>query len=402
MSMANLLAATAHWIARVVGYFVVAVCAGIAFTALMRSGEPRYVGQLLLELAGPEILVILIVAAALAIWRVSRRRHPFSICVSIICLAAVAATTITLGGYLAVARAENIPINLAESLWPDAAFTTDPVESFTYDSYGDEAAKLYVYRPNAAQFAGPRPIIVYIHGGGWVQGRAADRRIDLSWFAQHGYLTIGVDYALSSPQRHLWDVTEPQLACALAWIGANATRFNGDATRLGMFGESAGGNLVLDLGLRPDDGVHSLQSRCGGKIPQAKAIVAIYPPPDMRTLYEHPPAQRFPAQYIGGGPQQFPERYALLSPITYLTNPAPPTLVIYGQDDSLVPPADMVRYVSQARRAGHDIKEITIARAGHGFDIIPGSINNQMVRGAMAAFFNAHGLAPTPVPAALR
>jgi acetyl esterase/lipase len=394
--MVRALLAIAHWILRVVGYLLLLICAALAFAAVMRTGEPRYVGQLLLELAGSAIFLILTMGTLLALWRLRRRRHPFTIGVALIGGAALAAAGITLGGYLSVAHTQATPINLVESLWPDAPFSNIPVESFIYDHYGAEAAKLHVYRPDPARFAGPRPIVVYVHGGGWVQGDAAGRNVDLTWFAAHGYLTIGVDYALSSRQRHLWNITEPQLACALAWIGSHAGQFNGDAGRLAIFGESAGGNLVLDLGLRAHDRAHALQSRCGGQVPQIRAVVAIYPPPDLVTLYRHPPARQFPEQYIGGDPQHYPDRYALLSPINYVSNPAPPTLIVYGEDDSLVPPADMARFVTTARSAGQNIAAITIPRAGHGFDTIPGSLNNQMLRGAMTTFFDAHGLAPSP------
>ena len=72
---------------------------------------------------------------------------------------------------------------------------------------------------------------------------------DTQVWAQHGYVVMSIAYDLSSETRHTADVNEREVAQALAWTQQNAHQFGGDGSRVSLVGDSAGGNLVLEVAL---------------------------------------------------------------------------------------------------------------------------------------------------------
>ena len=60
----------------------------------------------------------------------------------------------------------------------------------------DGRTNIRVVRPAGA--TGMVPVVIYIHGGGWIQGSAANLGHDMRWFADRGYLVVSVDYRLAT------------------------------------------------------------------------------------------------------------------------------------------------------------------------------------------------------------
>jgi acetyl esterase len=89
--------------------------------------------------------------------------------------------------------------------------------------------------------AGPHPVLVYLHGGGWVCGSPATHRKLGHRFAEAGYLVFNVDYRLAP--EHPFPTPFEDCLAAVRWAHREASRFDGDATRLAIGGDSAGGNL---------------------------------------------------------------------------------------------------------------------------------------------------------------
>jgi acetyl esterase len=105
--------------------------------------------------------------------------------------------------------------------------------------------RLDVYRPSG--FAGPRPVVLYIHGGGfrilskdthWIMGLA---------FARRGYLVFNISYRLAPA--HPYPAALEDACAAYEWVVANAERYGGDLSRLMVAGESAGANLATAVTL---------------------------------------------------------------------------------------------------------------------------------------------------------
>ncbi len=125
---------------------------------------------------------------------------------------------------------------------------------------------LRIYTPVGA---GPFPILMYFHGGGFVIG-------DLDTFdtlcretcAGAGVVVVSVDYRLAP--EHPFPAAPNDCLAATRWAAAHAAEINGDATRIGVSGDSAGGNLAAVTALRLRDE--------GG--PALKAQLLIYPVAD--------------------------------------------------------------------------------------------------------------------------
>ena len=209
---------------------------------------------------------------------------------------------------------------------------------------------------------------------------------------------MSFEYPLSTEKRPTWNVTHPLLGCALVWANANAARYGGDPARIALWGESAGGNLLLNVAYAANAG--TLKPSCPGPLPRIAAAAALYPVVDPELMYHNPDPLigRFGAlmttRYTGGTPQQFPDRYAEINSSTHISAKAPPTLLIIPEADHLVVPAAAQAFEAKARAAGVKTQLITMPYAEHSFDLKSNSIGNQMVRQTMLKFLTEQGLKP--------
>ncbi len=109
-------------------------------------------------------------------------------------------------------------------------------------SYGaHERQRLDVFAPTPAD--GPRPVLLYVHGGGFVGG---DKRTPGTpyqdnvalWAVRHGLIGINMTYRLA-PQ-FPWPAGAEDVAAAVAWARENVARYGGDPRRIVLLGTSAG------------------------------------------------------------------------------------------------------------------------------------------------------------------
>ena len=91
--------------------------------------------------------------------------------------------------------------------------------------------------------AGPHPVMIYLHGGGWAFGSPASFRKLGMQFAEAGYLTIVLDYRLAP--EHPFPAALEDTMFTVEWARDNARRWNGDGARIAIGGDSSGGNLSL-------------------------------------------------------------------------------------------------------------------------------------------------------------
>ncbi|MEN8183853.1 MAG: alpha/beta hydrolase fold domain-containing protein, partial [Myxococcota bacterium] len=88
---------------------------------------------------------------------------------------------------------------------------------------------------------GPHPVLVYLHGGGWICGSPRTHRKLACRFAEAGQLVVNVDYRLAP--EHPFPVPFEDCVSAVRWAAREAPRWQGDPSRLAVGGDSAGGNL---------------------------------------------------------------------------------------------------------------------------------------------------------------
>lgn len=102
---------------------------------------------------------------------------------------------------------------------------------------------LDVFRPDTAD--APLPTVVWIHGGAWISGAAANVDPYLRILASHGYATVGLNYTVGPEATYPTAVH--QLNDALAYLDANAAALGIDRTRIILAGDSAGAQLASQL-----------------------------------------------------------------------------------------------------------------------------------------------------------
>jgi triacylglycerol lipase len=100
----------------------------------------------------------------------------------------------------------------------------------------DERHRLDIYLPLEAQ--GPVPVVVFLHGGGFIRGDKADREAVGNYFARHGVLAVVPNYRLGP--RHRWPAGAEDVSSVLAWARANVAAYGGNFDHIVLAGESAG------------------------------------------------------------------------------------------------------------------------------------------------------------------
>lgn len=154
----------------------------------------------------------------------------------------------------------------------------------------------------------------------------------------------------------------------IRFIRYNAKQWGIDPNRLGVFGGSAGGHLSLMIGTASDNGDTSAKEEFMKTTDRVAAVVALFPPVDMRPLARGPNAlddgsvgSRFPALNFEK------EKAADYSPILFVTPDDPPTLLIHGDQDTLVPIINSQSIYAAFQKNNVKTNFVTIPGAGHGF-----------------------------------
>lgn len=227
---------------------------------------------------------------------------------------------------------------------------------------------------------GPRPAIVVVHGGAWFQGDKSTYDFGLHdrWLAAQGYVVFDVQYRLSGR----WPAPLEDVKCAIRWVRANAARYGVDPERIALMGRSAGAHLALLAAYTPNDMAYS--SGCFRSETQpwfgdeVQAVVASYAPADLR-LWPAEPGGAI-AQLLGGLPADLPARYAEASPVSHVRPGLPPTLLIHGQRDRLVPPTHSELLANLLRAAGVTTVLLRIPWGRHGVDSLLVGLTGPMIQ----------------------
>ena len=103
----------------------------------------------------------------------------------------------------------------------------------------------------------PHPIVMMIHGGGFIGGDKGSLDRTCRTFANHGFLTFNINYRLAPEYPHPAQVTD--CAAALQWVKEHAEKYGGDINRICVGGGSAGGYLASALAVKAQDGPYHIQ-----------------------------------------------------------------------------------------------------------------------------------------------
>ncbi|MBI2823315.1 MAG: alpha/beta hydrolase [Planctomycetia bacterium] len=218
----------------------------------------------------------------------------------------------------------------------------------------------------------PRPAILVIHGGGWLEGDkssfASDQHgtpANIVEFARLGFVAATINYRLSGEAP--FPAALDDCRCAVRWLRAHAREYHVDPSRIGAYGNSAGGHLALLLALtdRPTD--------AGDGEPLAKessrvqAAASDSGPLDLLYQHEHNQLRVVVEKFMGGPPDDARrEQYRRASPTMYFAEKLPPLLLIHGAVDEQVDVRTADEFVAAISRNGpSDLSYIRLAHVGH-------------------------------------
>lgn len=192
------------------------------------------------------------------------------------------------------------------------------------------------------------PVVVFVHGGGWRVGSrrtfcpSFDSDESFARIVRAGWAVASVDYRLSGEA--VFPAQLDDLHAAIAWVRAEGAREYGlDASRLALWGESAGGHLAALAGLTE---------------PGIAAVVSWYGPADLLTLPQsgEEPAATREAGLLGGAVSELAELARTASPAHRVHAGAPPFHLAHGEDDAFVPVGQSIAFAETLRGAGVDVQ----------------------------------------------
>jgi acetyl esterase/lipase len=240
-----------------------------------------------------------------------------------------------------------------------------------YAGTGNARQKLDLYLPEKRPDK-PLPLIVYVHGGGWEMGDKSDTGLLFQLIEKGGYAGASLGYRLS--QEAHWPAQIHDVKAALRWLAANAEKHGIDATRIGLAGISAGGQLVSLLGT--SQGVVELEGEIGtakGTTPKIRCVANFCGPANFLTFAGKgsaidPEEPRTAITRLFGGPLSQHQAVArMASPVTHISGDDPPFLHIHGTADTLVPYAQAEEFDATLEKAGVSSTLLTGKEAPHVF-----------------------------------
>ncbi|MEM7368092.1 MAG: alpha/beta hydrolase [Bacteroidota bacterium] len=236
-------------------------------------------------------------------------------------------------------------------------FTTDQTiahRSLVFAEYPNKQLALDLFLPKVP-LSDPMPVVICIHGGGWMVNRRIWFEPFAQYLAHHGIAAATIDY------RMLPAVTIKECVfdskAAVRWIRAHAPQYHIDPERIGLIGASAGGQLVALLGASANEPELEGDGGNAGVSSEVQAVVGIATP----SFNLHSDKGFMEYMDIEESLIRF------LSPYEHIDSTSAPTLLIQGTIDEVVPPHNAQELHDKLKNHGVHTELIWIEGEGHGF-----------------------------------
>jgi alpha-L-fucosidase 2 len=216
-----------------------------------------------------------------------------------------------------------------------------------------ESVKLDASVPDGA---GPFPVAILVHGGGWGGGdKALEHVPPTEPLTDANFTWFSINYRLAPA--HRWPACIDDVRTAIRWVKSHAAEYKGDPERIALIGYSAGGHLAAYAAVTADDDTH------------VDAVVVLAGPtdleadsdrrgglsPSLQALFNREPTIDDDARKI----------LQEASPIVRATADAPPCLLIHGTVDESVLYNQSVNYQARMKELGVPCELITIPGGSH-------------------------------------
>jgi acetyl esterase/lipase len=224
-------------------------------------------------------------------------------------------------------------------------------------SYGEHGKRnlLDIYQPEEPREGG-YPILLQVHGGGWMIGEKQQQALPLMYhLAQRGWLCVACNYRLSPRETfpaHIIDVKK-----TIAWIREHAADYGGNPEFLAITGGSAGGHLSSLAALTPNKaewqpGFEEIDTSVDAAVP----FYGVYDFLDREDIRGSMSMEDVLAKYVmKSKPEEHRELWEQASPISHVRADAPPMFVLHGTHDSLVWVEEGRSFVNKLRAASDQV-----------------------------------------------
>ena len=223
-----------------------------------------------------------------------------------------------------------------------------------------------------------RPLVIYIHGGGWMAGHPRQSGAFANWpdvlalIASRGYVVASVEYRFSGEAP--FPAAIQDVKAAIRWLRAHAAEYGIDPGRVVVWGGSAGGHLAALAGvscgvasLEPTTEKNAQIAPAGTNGDCVQGVVSWYGVFDFDTARPGS-ANRTVRQFLGCGDHACTgAQLAAASPATYVKSGEPPMLLIVGSADTVVGPQQSRDFDALLRSKGDPVQLLVIPGVNHSF-----------------------------------
>jgi acetyl esterase/lipase len=223
-----------------------------------------------------------------------------------------------------------------------------------------------------------RPLVIYIHGGGWMAGHPRQSGAFANWpdvlalIASRGYVVASVEYRFSGEAP--FPAAIQDVKASIRWLRAHAAEYGIDPDRVLVWGGSAGGHLAALAGvscgvasLNPTSQKNAQIAPAGPNGDCVQAVVSWYGVFDFHKARPSS-ANRTVGRFLGCADQGCTDaQLAAASPASYVKAGDPPMLLIVGSADSVVGPQQSRDFDALLRSKGDPVQLIVIPSVNHSF-----------------------------------
>jgi len=229
----------------------------------------------------------------------------------------------------------------------------------TYTMIDRQPLLMDVYYPGSG---GPWPGMVFVHGGGWVEGDKAPMAMVPT---DAGFLVVSINYRMYPAYR--FPAMIEDVKTAIRHLRAKSSLYNLDPERIALVGHSAGGHLVALAGLAGESAGWDI----GGFPDQSSQVQAVVPMSAPANL-----SSSFPEEVVNLVSGVFgADQLASASPVQYAHPGAPPFLIVHGDKDDVVPVEQAHLLYDALKKAGSPVEELILKNGGHGFEPVSGPVS---------------------------
>ncbi len=214
------------------------------------------------------------------------------------------------------------------------------VADVEYGRRGDKPLIMDVYQPPSPNGAG----VVLVVSGSWKSSESSVQPFLFAPFVRRGYTIFAVRH-ISQPECLVGDIVD-DMHRSVRFIRYHAATYGVDPNRIGVIGGSSGGHLSLMLGTRGGPGDQDAEDEIDRQSSEVQCVACFYPPTDLlnlgsstENLGDGGPPKSFRKSFGPRGEtiEQWKVLGRELSPIYHITPRMPPTFIVHGDADTLVP-----------------------------------------------------------------